>query len=188
MREVIVILGAFLASACTPKLSAYYYMSFVDVPGIKILEYGKADWWPLFGHEEMPIRYELKRDGYTLLLSVDVQHLGGKVMMLKTENSGMHVRVVSTTKEHDTPNSCGVSVPFGDRWTIYEMKEQKILRFWGKASAHCGKQESGGRILSDQMPGVLDYQIINDDGGLVAEERLNFAVFQNGTYLWPDTF
>lgn len=79
MREVIVILGAFLVGACTPNLSAYYYMSFVDIPDIKVLEYGKADYWPMFGHKEMPIRYELKRDGYTLLLSADTQHLGGKV-------------------------------------------------------------------------------------------------------------
>ena len=185
MRWAIVISGSLLSGACvTPNLVEYYYMSFVDVPGIKVLEYGKADLWPMFGHEEMPIRYELKRDGYTLFLSTDIQRIagGGGRVMLKTGCADLHARVISTTKEHSTSNSCGVT-GFGANRTFDEIREWKALDLWGAAGAYCGRTESGRRVLFDRMPGVLDYQVINDDGEVVAEERLHFTLVRNGTYL-----
>ena len=185
MRWAIGILGPLFASACVvPNLVEYYYMSFVDVPGIKVLEYGKADLWPMFGHEEMPIRYELKRDKYILFLSTDIQVIagGGGKVTLKTDRANLHVRVISTTKKHDTSNSCGVA-GFGSNRTLDDMRERKVLHLWGQASAYCGGTASGGRALFDRMPGVLDHQLINDDGEVVAEERLRFTLVRNGTYL-----
>ena len=185
MRSAIAISGALLVGACTPVLVEYHYMSFVDVPGIKVLEYGKVDVRPMFGHKDMPLQYELKRDEYTLFLSVDMRAIGGERMMLKTDRTDWHVRVVDRP-EYDTPNSCGAVGRFVSRRTIDEMREKGVLHLWGVASAYCGKRESGGRVLIDKMPGVLDYQILNDDGDIVAEERLHFKLVRNGTYLGAD--
>ena len=185
MRWAIVISGSLLAGACvTPILVEYYYMSFVDVPGIKVLEYGKADLWPMFGHKEMPIRYQLKRNRYTLFLSTDTQMIagGGGEVTLKTGRADLHVRVVTSAKEYGTLNNCGVA-SFGANRTFDEIREWKALDLWGTASAYCGVTESGGQVLFDGMPGVLDYQIINNDGEIMAEDRLHFTLVRNGTYL-----
>ena len=184
MRLAIAISGVLFAGACAPNLIEYYYMSFVDIPGIKVLEYGKSDAGISLGHKEMPLRYELRRNKYTLLLSMDVQSIGGGggAVMLKTDHKDLHVRVVSTPKEHSISGSCGVA-GFGGQRTLDELKEWKALHLWGRAVAYCGKTELGRRVLFDQMPGVLDYQIINNDGNIVAEERLHFTLVRNGTYI-----
>lgn len=168
-------LTALVLGACVPHYGTFYYISLESNPDLRILERAapapKSRFW---GAEEVPIRYEVVRESYTLTLWTDLVSDGFGIFPDWT-SPGINIHVKPNATRYLDPsdpdgsdgNACG---------TLQEPHRfSNVLHY----TDGCGHE--GGGAGSDMR---IRFTVRDPDGNVVGVEAIPYTVEPNGHYFF----
>lgn len=160
---------AFLAisfGGCVPNEYPYKYISLEGISDLEVLTKGRSNLKGLKNHDEMPIKYEMKRDGYTLIFEVDKSsYWPSMIISVKPqENSILTIRGESLGK-------CGA---FRSQNTTDS--ENTIRYVWAPPfKKNCSSDDA----LNDNH--TFKVRVFRGED-LLGDELINYQLKANGTY------
>jgi hypothetical protein len=172
-RAGVWIAAAILLSACVSHSGTFYYISLESDPDARVLERAapapRSRFW---GEREVPVRYELVRDAYTLTLWTDLVSDGFWIFPDRTSPGiSIHVKP-NATRYLDPSDSKG---PDGNACGTLEEPHRlsNVLHY----RDGCGHGGAG----SDMR---IHFTVRDPDGNVVGVEAIPYTVEPNGRYFF----
>ena len=151
----------------------YEYMSLSE--DMEILEYGKTVVPDVRDHVDMPIRYKLERDQYTLFANVDKTSVSPAILFSIEGKS-----LIDAAIEGSTPSTC-----IGGFINVLPAEVERrgypanSIRFLWQPSLSISCRD---RSVSEGPDNRLVIAIYNGLGTLIAEEEIAFKILTNGIH------
>ena len=170
MRLVLALLLLSL-TACVPVFFSNHYLSFEDNPNLMVVEYGKErNQDALLFDSEIPLKYELVRDAYTVYFEID----GLGAYIRAKDHAGTPLSIQSLDNSHINPiKRChyirGPQDMLSPKRKM-RMGEKAVLYSWYSKRENC----------SDSDSRILAFQVFDENNVLVGEEALPFYKGKNG--------
>jgi hypothetical protein len=145
-------------SGCVPVCNRHLHLDFSDVEDMKITEVGKLDYGGVLQYKKIPLKYELRRDTYTLYFHVKVQmriHISAY-----NKEKQLTIRMM---QDYSNPTSICYGV-FGKEFDFTWFNQE-----------NCSKSQK------------IEISITAADGSEVGREILPFKVIADGIYCYTDT-
>ncbi len=156
--------GLLLLTSCGPSLYSYYYISLEEVPEAHIVERTQATPGEYrFFVGEIPTRYEIKREGYTLILMVHTTT--SEPLVAVSIHSDLKRTIGFHHPSDRVPGAC----------VKWEHSEPSI--WWTYSFHHCGGTKPWQKIDNH-----LRFTVFDQDGAAVAEEAIPYRVIRDGFY------
>lgn len=169
--------------SCT-TVHVYKYISLEKIEGIRITSYGSSNLHGLESDEEMPIRYELKREDYVLIMMLDVTSYWPSIFVSSRLIDGSNLLI-----EEVSIGNCG-SFDSGARYkkgglffgsgVRYKKDGLFAARYSWSPAFHSKCVVDGNQDYSDEQ--IIGFRIKNQRGAILGEERLPFILVTNGIY------
>ena len=167
MKILVISILGFLVSGCVPMSFKYRYISFEKIPNIQILTYEKSEVNSLKFHGPMASRYQLERNLYTLFLNIDKHSKRPSVFIKLQQHNGINIMVK------------GVSISnCGGFDSLHENGAELRYEWWGFIKQECLRANTDEQIIS--------FQVLNEEGNILKEEKLPFILKENGIYFEND--
>jgi len=165
------LLALFFSTGCVTKSYDYEYISLEKISGIKVVSYGRPEISSVDSDSDMPIRYELVRANYILVLEVDRKSYWPSIYVSAKTLDGLDLTV-----EAVSTGECG---GFDGLGIDYELDGLYALRYeWLPLFSRGCEVQKGKDYFNEQVIGFL----VKNRNSLIAEERLPFVLNTNGTY------
>jgi hypothetical protein len=161
----------------------YEYISLVEE--MAVVKYGRAEGnfgnlVSLRGHSDMPIRYQLNRDDYTLYADIDRWSNRPAVIFSVDSFRDPKARLIGTQ-----------IVCFASFRELYPFEVDKYGNPPGAAIFSWGPVGDVSSCSQVTMPDPENYwlevSIVGQDEKIIAIERLDFEIKSNGWYWWADS-
>ena len=173
-------LSLLLISACAPVFYNYYYISFEGYPDIKVLHYGESKVSNLKHHEEMPIKYQLSKESYTVYLDLDLVTNGGPRLFIKAKKkNGSPLDIHGVVTSNIAPSKrCGL---FDEPYPQDKVPVNELVKVynWYLSRNGCSMSDDNTNRM------VVSFEVINDNK-VIGKEVLPFKIVHNGFYILND--
>ena len=163
-------------TACVPLFYKYHYISLEDNPNLRVVEHGKPSMYSgtrtfLFDDINIPVRYELVRDAYTVYFEIDAR----EAYIRAKDHAGTPLSIQSPDYSHIDPmKRCHLfRKPLPDARMPADEKVKGYAWFFHRE--HCTNSDNS----------ILTFQVLDEDGIMVGEEALSMKKKQGGiTWHW----
>ena len=155
-------------SGCVPTFGRYHYIELVETPGLKVVEHGVSRYGSFF-HEAMPVGYRLQRGPYSVELEVRTGATAVPAMNVGANSTDGFLLLV----EPMDSGKCSSWQKSG---------RDRILEFnwYGRDDPQCAKE-----LPENKTEYVMRFNVIDEAGATLGEERLPFALVRNGLFrMW----
>ena len=170
MKKIIYLVAVMSLFGCAQTTSDYYYASLEGISDVEITSVGKVSLENLKGNSEIPTSYALKREGYNLRF------------LIGDKSYFSHFKII-------------VESPSGTRLSLKPRRNKEVVSAEGTICAsyypdaqNPSKLDFGwsSGCLSDYIPKLISFDIVDTNGGLVAQEDLPFKLKRDGSYTLLD--
>lgn len=166
LRRLAFIAGAsVLLAGCGPAFEVYRYISLEGYPDARVVERAQAKPGEhRFFVGEIPTRYEIEREGYTLILRIPSKKWGPGLTLAVLPHPEHRVQA------HQNPTPCVAWNNYDNStWWVYNIYP---LCFdgdpWKKVDKH------------------LRFEVVDPDGNVVAEEDIPYTIRRDGFFTYLD--
>ena len=165
-----------IVQGCVPYLSTYRYISLEEVEGISVVEKGRADISQIYSHTEMPLKYELDRELYTLYFTMKQRYATSVRIIAKKNDAPISI------EEKYISGSCG---GFRDEYlkenaSLEESKTKFYM--WGSRGRECIHD----RYSPNKEHSYIVFDVIDENGKKIGSEKIPFKFIVNGKYISYD--
>jgi len=153
-----------LLGGCAPAFQVYHYISLEDYPDARVVERAQATPGEhRFFVGEIPTRYEIDRQGYTLIMVVHPTNWDPGL--------GVTVRPYPERRvqAERNPDPCS-------QWSA-----RKASAWWVYGFSRCDQHPPWERVDKH-----LRFQVLDADGNVVAEEDIPYTVERDGFFMYMD--
>jgi len=170
MKMIIYLVVVMSLIGCIPSTRDYYYASLESIFGIEVLVRGKVPLRDLSGNSEIQISYILTRDMYNLYFQVgDTSHFPHFTISVK--NSGGDNFHLKPCRNLQTRSKTGAIC------ASYYSDTEHLSKLFFSWSIGC---------LSENIAKYISFDVIDENGTLIAQEELPFILIQDGRYTLID--
>ena len=166
---VVLAIALVSVSGCVPYVARYRYLSFEQIPVVKVESVAPMDVKNLVFGSKIPIEYSLPRKGYSLRVSIDPRSYFPNATIALADSPG--VRLVprpSRGARTDRPRPCGSYDHIAPSGDTFEFS-------W----VTCGEDANPEEL-------VVAFDVVGRELG-VKEEDLRFALRSHGVYWLRDS-
>ena len=165
-----------LCAGCVPQSYDYEYISLDQIDGIEILEYGRPEFDQIRSDKDMPTKYRLNREGYTVILDLDTRSTHPAVFVSAESMLGSPLNI-----EPAYGSDCG---SFYDLPTSKPQGLETASRYEWAPAYHPECMDIPVKELSSQQ--VIAFNVFNDSDTKLGEETLGFQLKTNGHFTQID--
>lgn len=158
-----------LASGCAPQVEPFRFLELEPAPGLRLDFVGPLNQPEVWFAGDVPLRYVLQRDRYRLLLVNDPPSvLPGLTIALAPESEPGLKLLPAPSIQESSPNANVCA-------SYYVLPAGLEMEFgW---AADCDGEDYSR---------LLEFDVLDAEGKLLGEERLAFALRQQGWYVLRD--
>lgn len=158
----------FSVISCGWVTRTHFYISLERVPGIEVLEREKLNIEGLFGNSKIPTSYKLERKKYDLYLSLKEGVLLPHMRIVLENNTNEQLQIEPITDRSVMSQDGIICSTFGKH---------------GKRLVDFGWSDS---CLGEGTSRLMTFNILDADQELVAQERIEFDINEDGKYTLLD--
>jgi len=151
----------------------YYYISFEDRSNLRVLERGESGIDNLKNHKEMPLRYELVGDLYSVYFDLDTMSKRDPRIFISAKNSeGISFGVQSlASSDIDPLKRCGI---FSDPYPHDNLPASENIKVydWYLFREGCSVDKGSSKK-------ALSFEVLDERGVLIGKEELFFYLIEN---------
>lgn len=164
---LVIVIFPFLLSSCAPVFGKYYYFSLEGGDGVVVLERSASDVSNLFFHDEMPTKYQVMRNEYSIFIEIDKKSYLPVISMNALSDDGANY-VLKEQKTKITQDCISFS-------QFTKETENHIKFFWYS----CNEEDAPEAV-------TVYFDVFNQDEVAVSSEELRFKLTPNGIHYFID--
>lgn len=159
----------FFLAGCGPAFETYRYISLEGYPDARVVQHAQATPGKhRFFVGEIPVRYEIERDGYTLVLEIDPRQWGPTIDLSVRPYPEYRIGFPSDAERR--PGPC-----------VEWVTSDRIPGRWLYRFRHCGDSAPW-----EGLDKHLRFQVLDADGNVVADEDAPYTIKRDGFFVYTD--